>query len=96
MYNSSSSYNLPFHRYDKDDLDDMFCHLTNTARACEDASFDESKFVQLLDDLPSHLLLYYPDIVPTVEEAQRKITDIKNKIYTITRYLPNSYRPLQN
>lgn len=75
------------HRYDKDDLDDMFCHLTNTARACEDSSFDESKFVQLLDDLPSHLLLYYPDIVPTVEDAQRKIAGIKKKIYKITRDL---------
>ena len=67
-------------------MEDLYSHLTNTARACEDSSFDESKFVQLLDDLPSHLMLYYPDIAPTFEEAQRKIAGIREKINTITGY----------
>lgn len=34
-------------RYNADDLDDIHCHLTNTARAAEDINFDETKFVRV-------------------------------------------------
>lgn len=34
-------------RYDADDLEDIHCHLTNTARAAEDINFDEAKFVRV-------------------------------------------------
>ena len=40
------------HNYDADDTDDIYRHLTNTARAVEDMEFEESKFVKLIDDLP--------------------------------------------
>lgn len=40
------------HDYDDYDMD-IYRHLTNTARSAEDISFEEAKFVQLLDDLPS-------------------------------------------
>ena len=74
-------------RYDDDDLDDLFCHLTNTARACEDSSFDESKFVQLLDDLPQHLMRYFPDANVTPEDAEAKVAMVRNKINLIIRYV---------
>ena len=34
------------HEYNVHDLDDVYGHLTNTARAVEDVNFEEEKFVQ--------------------------------------------------
>jgi hypothetical protein len=34
-------------RYDAADIEDIYCHLTNTARAAEDVNFDEKLFVQV-------------------------------------------------
>lgn len=34
-------------RYDADDMEDIYGHLTNTARAAEDIHFDEAKFVRV-------------------------------------------------
>lgn len=42
---------LAAHKYKLDDLDDIYRHLTNTARSAENTDFDESKFILLLDDL---------------------------------------------
>lgn len=42
---------LAAHKYKLDDLDDIYRHLTNTARSAENIDFDESKFILLLDDL---------------------------------------------
>lgn len=37
------------HKYDPSDLEDIYGHLTNTARAAEDVNFDETKFVRVSD-----------------------------------------------
>jgi len=60
---------LAARQYDVNDLDDIYKHLTNTARSAEEASFDEEKFVMLLDDLPAHLPSDHPmpaQVVPTI------------------------------
>tara|TARA_B110000090_G_C13076935_1_gene329471 strand:- start:15 stop:161 length:147 start_codon:yes stop_codon:yes gene_type:complete len=40
------------HKYDENDMEDIYKHLTNTARSAEDITFTEEKYVKLLDDLP--------------------------------------------
>ena len=35
------------HKYDSEDMEDIYSHLTNTARAAEDVNFDEKLFVQV-------------------------------------------------
>jgi len=46
---------LAAHKYKLDDLDDIYRHLTNTARSAEDINFDENKFVLPFEDLPEIL-----------------------------------------
>ena len=75
------------HEYNVSDLDDIYGHLTNTARAVEDIHFDEEKFVQLLDDLPSHLFKNYRDMVRTMKDAQNKVQLIRSQIHEITKHL---------
>jgi hypothetical protein len=38
---------IPICSYDASDLDDLFRHLTNTARSAEDDSFDEAMHVKV-------------------------------------------------
>lgn len=75
------------HEYNVHDLDDVYGHLTNTARAVEDVNFEEEKFVQLLDDLPRHLYNNYRDIIRTKKEARDKVESIKFQIHEITKHL---------
>ena len=44
------------HRYDLHDIDDIYRHLSNTARSAEDVNFREELFVKLLDDLDYYLM----------------------------------------
>ena len=39
---------MAFIRYDESDTGDLFCHLTNTARSAEDATFDEEKSILVI------------------------------------------------
>ena len=75
------------HKFNIDDLDDIYGHLTNTARAVEDIDFVEEKFVQLLDDLPAHLLRDYAGSVPTPEVAEKILNSIREKINCVTHDL---------
>lgn len=45
------------HRYDINDLEDDFIHLTNTCRGAEDIEFDENKFVRVCNIIFMLLLL---------------------------------------
>lgn len=70
---------LAAHKYDVDDLDDIYKHLTNTARSAEDINFDEKKFVKLLsEDLPelkNHPLVQDPvSAVASIRQCIRSIT----------------------
>ena len=78
-------------RYERNDLDDIYCHLTNTARASEDVTFIEEKFVQLLDDLPKHLCLYHKRKVRNMIEAKEIVDAIREKINLITRFNINFF-----
>jgi hypothetical protein len=46
---------LAAHKYGTGTSDDIYSHLTNTARAVEDVNFSEKKFVKVLDDLPHYM-----------------------------------------
>ena len=48
------------HRYDLHDIDDIYRHLSNTARSAEDVNFQEELFVKLLDDLVYYLMKASP------------------------------------
>jgi len=75
------------HRFDVDDLNDVYGHLTNTARAVEDQSFDEEKYVQLLDDLPSQMLRFNGHLVRSLDDARQKVVQVRRQINEITRYI---------
>lgn len=79
------------HKYDLDDTDNIYGHLTNTARAAEDIHFDEKKFVKVLEDLPQYLVNERPDIAPTIESAIEVIVKIKKDIFSITNELFNAF-----
>jgi tubulin---tyrosine ligase len=75
------------HKFDMNNTKDVYAHLTNTARSVEDMAFDERKFVQLLDDLPFHLLTYYSHIVKSLDEAKSLLGKIRKQINLITSEL---------
>lgn len=77
---------LAAHKYNKDDLDDIYCHLTNTARAAETQHFDEENYVKILEDLPFFLGDKTASRLKTVES-------IKNQIHSITGEL---FRAFEN
>jgi tubulin--tyrosine ligase len=80
------------HRYSKDDMDDIYKHLTNTARSAEDINFEEAKFVKLLDDLPLHLLQSYPDRVDNdINAAISVVSNIRSQIHGITSQLFHAF-----
>ncbi len=68
------------HHYDAEDTDDVYRHLTNTARAVEDIEFDEAKFVKVIEDLP--------DITG---ESVADVEKIKGQIYAITSELFSAF-----
>ena len=72
------------HKYDLSDTDNIYGHLTNTARAAEDINFDEKKFVKVLDDLPKYLMAERPDVAPNQMEAEKVVENIKSAIFKIT------------
>jgi hypothetical protein len=65
------------------DLDDIYRHLTNTARAAETDGFDEERFVKMLEDLPS--------FVPGASTGT--VRHIKEQVHLITRDL---FRAFEN
>lgn len=67
---------LAAHKYDAS-VDDPYSHLTNTARGVEDDSFDEDLCVQLLDDLPHHLVRERPDLAPDMAHANMHTEKIR-------------------
>ena len=69
--------------YDANDLDDIYRHLTNTARAAETDGFDEERFVKMLEDLPS--------FVPGASTGT--VRHIKEQVHLITRDL---FRAFEN
>ena len=75
------------HKYDINDTDNIYGHLTNTARSAEDVHFDERKFVKILEDLPQYLLSERPDIAPNQESADSIIVQVKKDIFDITNEL---------
>ena len=77
---------LAAHKYDLDDTDNIFGHLTNTARSVEDINFDERKFVKTFDDLPQYLLKERSD-VQNKEEAICITNKIKQDVFSITSEL---------
>lgn len=79
------------HRYDLKDTDNIYGHLTNTARAAEDIHFDEKKFVKVLEDLPQYLVDERPDIAPTMGAAIEVTVKIKEDIFSITNELFNAF-----
>lgn len=79
------------HKYDLNDTDNIYGHLTNTARAAEDIHFDEKKFVKVLEDLPQYLMDERPDIAPTIGAATEVIVKIKKDIFSITNELFNAF-----
>ena len=48
---SSTLLRIRIIRYDAMDLEDIYGHLTNTARAAEDVNFDEAKFVRVSSEV---------------------------------------------
>ena len=79
------------HKYDLNDTENIFSHLTNTARSAEDVHFDEKKFVKTLDDLPEYLMKEKPEIAKNKEDANKIITQIKDDIHKITNELFNAF-----
>eukprot|EP01035_Chromulina_nebulosa_P032703 gene32703-43710_t len=77
--------------YDYDDLDDIYKHLTNTARAAEDVDFDEKLFVKLLEDLPSILCQEYPNLAGDMPTALALVQNIKSQVYAVTAELFNAF-----
>ena len=51
-----------FRRYDYDDLDDIYKHLTNTARAAEDVHFDEKLFVKVCMCIYMYVCMYMYEV----------------------------------
>eukprot|EP00596_Hydrurales_sp_CCMP1899_P010538 CAMPEP_0119046506 /NCGR_PEP_ID=MMETSP1177-20130426/47095_1 /TAXON_ID=2985 /ORGANISM="Ochromonas sp, Strain CCMP1899" /LENGTH=327 /DNA_ID=CAMNT_0007019755 /DNA_START=514 /DNA_END=1497 /DNA_ORIENTATION=- len=75
------------HKYDLKDTDNIYGHLTNTARAAEDINFKEELFVKTLEDLPDIFMHERPDLAPTREKATDVTSKIKDDIYSITNEL---------
>ena len=66
---------LAAHKYKLDDLDDIYRHLTNTARSAENIDFDEKKYILLLDDLANIIHQQNP-----IKYDNKKSIDIVEKI----------------
>lgn len=75
------------HEYDLADTENIYGHLTNTARAAESEHFDERKFVKILEDLPEYLCSERPDLAPDREAANNVIVKMKQDIFCITQEL---------
>ena len=75
------------HRYDLDDIDDIYRHLSNTARSAEDVNFEEERFVKLMDDLPLHLMRERPDLVQSEAAARDATARILSDVHAITAEL---------
>ena len=72
---------LAAHKYKLDDLDDVYRHLTNTARSAEDINFDEKKFVLPFSDLSQIL-------------SQQGVNDSENICIGILRQIKDIVRDL--
>jgi tubulin--tyrosine ligase len=72
------------HKYNLENIEDIHCHLTNTARAVELDDFDEEKFVKLMTDLPAHLVKDYPHIAPDLEAGKKVQKKLLEDIHRIT------------
>ena len=89
---------LAAHKYDVEDLDDIYRHLTNTARSAEDINFDENKFVKLLsDDLPelqNHARVKDP--VKAVLDMRQGIREITGELFSAFENEYTIFSPLTN
>lgn len=74
---------LAAHKYDLYDFDDVYKHLTNTARSAEDVNFKEEEFVKVLDDLPLYLCKQKPRQYQTLAQAEDATAMIKAQIRDI-------------
>ena len=77
------------HKYNMDDLGNIYQHLTNTARSVEDDTFVEEENVKLMDDLPALLWEEYRVDLPggfvtCLEHAQEITRDILDQVCKIT------------
>jgi tubulin---tyrosine ligase len=82
---------LAAHKYDIQNLEDDYIHLTNTCRGAEDIEFDENIFVRQTDELPSILHREHPDKFKTLAQAATKTADIKKTICDITKEIFEAY-----
>ena len=82
---------LAAHKYDLYDFDDVYKHLTNTARSAEDIAFKEEDFVKVLDDLPAYLCKERPRQYQNVEQAEDATAKIRAQIRDITADLFAAY-----
>lgn len=74
--------------YDEADLEDIYRHLTNTARAAETDNFDEEKYVRVLDDLPSMLGLGLgPDGESAPADGRASVEAVRAQVHAITKDL---------
>lgn len=73
------------HEYDLSDLSDIYRHLTNTARSVENASFDESRGVRLLDDLSPYFSKMCETKGKSAKFVEFSVQTIRSQIHEITR-----------
>lgn len=82
---------LAAHTYNSADLNDIYCHLTNTTRNAELEDFSEEKYIKLLDDLPDILMTEHPDLAPSADKANDLVQRIREDIHAITNQLFSAY-----
>jgi tubulin--tyrosine ligase len=82
---------LAAHKYDINDLEDDYIHLTNTCRGAEDIEFDENIFVRHTDELPFILHKEHPNKFKTMDDALRQTASIKRDIGQITKEIFEAY-----
>ena len=75
------------HEYDLTDTDNIYGHLTNTARAAESEHFDERKFVKVLEDLTEYICSERPDLAIDRDAANHIVVKMKKDIFSITQEL---------
>eukprot|EP00605_Chrysophyceae_sp_TOSAG23-4_P001153 GSChrysophyteH1.ASY1.ANO1.1260.1 assembled CDS len=83
---------LAAHQYAEGDGDDIYRHLSNTARAVEDVNFSERKFVKVFDDLPFYMQRECPHLMRGMD-GPALLKTIRDKTHSITAEL---FRAFEN
>jgi hypothetical protein len=81
---------LAAHKYKLDDLDDIYRHLTNTARSAENIDFDETKYILLLDDL-AHIIHQQNSTKYDYKKALEIVENIRIDIRMIVKELFSAF-----